>query len=83
LSEAPKSKRTAVDDEAADGGAVAADELGGRVHHDVGAVLERPDEPRGGDGVVDDERHAVGVGDLADADDVEPRRSSGLPMDSP
>jgi hypothetical protein len=32
------------------------------VHHDVGAVLERPHQVRGGDGVVDDERHAVLVG---------------------
>ena len=34
----------AVDDDAADGGAVAADELGGRVDDDVGAPLDRPDQ---------------------------------------
>ena len=32
----------AVDDHAADRGAVAADKLGGRVHDDVGAEVDRP-----------------------------------------
>ena len=43
-------------------GAVAADELGGRVHDDVGAVLQRAAQPRGGHGVVHDQRHADVVG---------------------
>ena len=42
-------ERAAVDDHAADRRAVAADELGGRVHDDVGAPLERTDEVGRGD----------------------------------
>ena len=58
----PKSS-AAVDDHAADRGAVAADVLGGGVHDDVGAVLDRAAEVRAGGGVVDDERYAVLVRD--------------------
>jgi hypothetical protein len=36
----------AVDDDAADRGAVTAEELGRRVHDDVGAVLERAQQER-------------------------------------
>ena len=61
----------AVDDDAADDRAVAAEELGGRVHDDVGTVLERTDEVRGRDRVVDDERHVVLVRDVGDERDVE------------
>ncbi len=50
-----------------------AEELGGRVHHDVGSVLERTDEIRRGDGVVDHERHAGLMGDTGDHLDVEDR----------
>ena len=49
----------AVDDDAGDDRSVSAEELGGRVHDDVGAVLERADEVRRRDRVVDDERDAV------------------------
>ena len=52
----------AVDDRAAEGRAVAADELGQRVDDDVGAVLDRLQHQRGGDGVVDDEGDAGLVG---------------------
>ena len=52
----------AVHDDAAQGGAVAADELGGGVHHDVSAVLDGADQVRGAEGVVDDQRQAVLVG---------------------
>ena len=59
-----------VDDRAADAGAVAAEVLGQRVHHDVGAMLDRPAQVRRGHGVVDDQRHAVVVRDLGDGRDV-------------
>ena len=39
-----------------------ADELGGGVHHDVRAVLDGPDQVGGAEGVVDDQRQAVLVG---------------------
>ncbi|CDZ89285.1 hypothetical protein RHRU231_470133 [Rhodococcus ruber] len=61
----------AVDDDPGDGGAVAAEVFGGRVHDDVGAVLEGADQVGGGDGVVDDQRQGVLVGDGGDAGDVE------------
>ena len=57
---------TAVDDDAADGGAVAADVLGGRVDDDVGAVLERTVEVGLEGGVIDDQRHADFLGYLGD-----------------
>ena len=41
---------------------MAADELGGRVDHDVCAVLDGADQVRGAEGVVDDQRQAVLVG---------------------
>jgi hypothetical protein len=47
-----------LDDHAAHGGAVAAEELGGRMHDDVGAVLDRPAQIGRGEGVVDHQRHA-------------------------
>ena len=53
-----------VDDRAAHGGAVAADELGGRMHHDVGAKVDRPAQVRAGEGVVHHQRDAVVVRDL-------------------
>ncbi|MBG9886966.1 hypothetical protein ABE10_10490, partial [Bacillus toyonensis] len=62
---------SAVDHDAADRGAMAAEELGDRVHDDVSAVLERTDEVGGGDRVVDDQRHAVRMGDVGDRADVE------------
>mmetsp|Transcript_5968 Transcript_5968/g.23715 ORF Transcript_5968/g.23715 Transcript_5968/m.23715 type:complete len:341 (+) Transcript_5968:5957-6979(+) len=59
-----------VDDGAADAGAVAAEVFGQRVHDDVGAVLDRPAQVGRGHGVVDDQRHAMGVGDGGDLLDV-------------
>src|SRR5699024_7015472 len=53
----------AVHDHAGDRGAVAAEVLGGGVDHDVGPVLERAQQHRGGHRVVDDDGHAGGVGD--------------------
>jgi len=55
-------KLAAVHDDAAQGGAVAADELGGGVNHDVCAVLDGANQVRGAEGVVDDQRQAVLVG---------------------
>lgn len=60
-----------VDDHTADGGAVPAEELGGRVDDDVRPVLDGAQQVRGGHGVVDDERQAGGVRDVGDAPDVE------------
>ena len=52
-----------VDDDAADRGAVAPDPLGGRLDHHVGAVLDGAAQVAAGrEGVVDDERDAVVVG---------------------
>ena len=64
----------AVDQDAADRDAVAAQPLGRRMQHEVGAVLERPAEAGRGEGVVDQERQAVVVrdrGDLRDVQDLE------------
>ena len=63
-------KFAAVHDDAAQGGAVAADELGGRVDHDVCAVLDGADQVRGAEGVVDDQRQAVLVGNGGDGINV-------------
>ena len=57
----------AVDDDTAERTAVATDELGGRVYHDVGAVLERTEEIGGAKGVVDHHDGVVAVSYLADA----------------
>ncbi|KAG0741246.1 hypothetical protein G6F24_016771 [Rhizopus arrhizus] len=49
---------------------MAAQVLGQRVHHDVGTVVERAQQERGGHGVVDDQRHACRVSDFGDRRDV-------------
>ena len=59
-------KLAAVHDDAAQGGAVAADELGGGVDHDVCAVLDGADQVRGAEGVIDDDRKTMLLGDLGD-----------------
>ena len=59
-----------VDDDAADRIAVAADELGQRVHHDVRAVLDRPHQIGRGQRVVDDQRQAVLSSDFGDLLDI-------------
>ena len=59
-----------VDDHAAEGRAVPAEELGGRVHHDVGAVLDRAHPVGGPEGVVDHERDVMRVRDLGERVDV-------------
>ena len=75
-------ERAAVDDDAADRRAVAADELRRRVDDDVGAVLDRAAEVRRGERVVDDQRRAVLVRDLRHRLDVEDV-AAGLPIVSP
>ena len=61
---------TAVDDHTAQRGAVAADELGCGVDNDVGAMLQRTEQIRGAESVVDDNRQTVLLGDLGDGVDV-------------
>ena len=60
----------ALDDGAADRVALAAQIFGHRVDDDVGPPFQRLAEVGGGQGVVDDQRHAVGVGDGGDGLDV-------------
>ena len=72
-------ERAAVDDRAADRRAVAADELGHRVHDDVGAPLQRAHEVRRRDRVVDDERHARPRGPPATHLRGRARRRGGWP----
>ena len=72
-----QSNVAAVDDDAADRRAVAAEVLRRRVHDDVGAVLERPDQVRGRDRVVDDQRHACVVRDVRRRRRCRGCRSSG------
>ena len=59
-----------VDDDAAERRAVSAHEFRQRVQHDVGAVLERAQQNRRGNRVVDDQRNAVPVGDLRQRFDI-------------
>ena len=59
-----------IHDDPAQSGAVAADELGGGVDHDVRAVLDGPDQIGGAEGVVDDQGQAVLVGNGRDGVDV-------------
>ena len=69
-------ERAGIDDQAADGVAVAAEELGQRVHDDVGAVFDRLAQIGRRQRVVDDQRHAGALRDLGDrldvADDARP-----------
>ena len=50
---------------------MAADELGGRVEHDVGAQGERPAEHRRGEGIVDHQRDLRLMRDVGDGRDVQ------------
>ena len=75
----------AIDDDAADGGAVAAHELGGRVHDDVRAVLDGAAQVGRGHGVVDDQGHAGLVRDLGhrlDIQHVHARIGDGLAVEA-
>ncbi len=71
----------AVDDHAADGGAVPADELGGRMDHDIRAPLKRAAQVGRGEGIVDHQRDAGFLGDFCDLferEDVDPRVAQRL-----
>lgn len=60
---------------------MAAQELGQRVHGDIGAIVERLEQNRCCDGVVDDQRHAMRMRDLGqrlDVADVAGRVADGL-----
>ena len=60
----------AVHDDAAQRGAVAADELGGGMDDDICAVLNGTDQVRGAEGVIDDQRQAVLVRDGCNGIDI-------------
>ena len=60
----------AIHDDAAQGGTVAADELGGGVDHDVSAMLNGADQIGRAEGVVNHQRQAVLMGNLGDGVDV-------------
>ena len=59
-----------INNDAAEGRAVAADELGSRVNNDISAVLNRTDKVRGTESVVDYERQTVLVRNLCDSLDI-------------
>jgi hypothetical protein len=61
----------AVDQQPADDGAVAGQELGRRVEDEVGAMVERLHQPRRREGRIDQQRQAVVVGQRRDGRDVE------------
>ncbi len=61
----------AIDDHAADGRPMAADELRRRMQHDIRAVLDRPAEIRRRESVVDDQRNMMLMRDLRDGFDIE------------
>ena len=56
-------ERSAVDDRAAEGGAVATEKLRQGVHDDIGAKLDRPEQDRRRDSVVHDQRDTMIMGD--------------------
>ena len=72
---------------------MAANIFGQRMHHDIGAQLERPAQVGRGNGAVDDQRHAIAMGDLrqlADIGDIPGRVADrftknrpGIPVDLP
>ena len=69
----------AVDDDAADGDAVAAQELGGGMHDDVGTVLDGPAQVGRGERGIDRQRQAVPVGDARPPPRCPAPPSPGLP----
>ena len=60
-----------VDDGTAERRSVSGEELARRVHDDIGAPLERAVQVRGGEGVVDDQRHAGLVRDGGDGGNIQ------------
>ena len=72
---------SAVDDRAAKRGAVAAEKFRQRMNRDIGAVIERFQQDRRGDGIVDHQRHAMAMRDLCqrfDVADIARRIADGL-----
>ena len=61
----------AIDDDAADRDAVAADPFGRRIHHDIGAELDRAAEERRRKGVVDQQRNLRVMRDLRDIRNIQ------------
>ena len=61
----------AIDDDAADRDAVAADPFGRGVHHDIGAELDRAAEERRRKGVVDQQRNLGVMRDLRDRRNIQ------------
>ncbi len=66
----PSSRTCRNHNDAAEGRAVAADELSSGVNNDISAVLNRTDEVRGTEGVVDYERQTVLMCDGGNGVDV-------------
>ena len=60
----------AVHDNAAQGGSVSSDELGGRVHHNIRAVLNGTDQVRRSKGIVDHQGNAAAMGNISDGADI-------------
>src|SRR5882672_8437597 len=74
-------ERAAVHEHAADRHAVTAEELGGRVIHEIGAVVEGLEEVRRGEGGIHQERQLRGVrdrGDRGNVEHVQPGVAEGL-----
>ena len=69
----------AVHDDAAQRGAVAADELGGGMDDDICAVLNGTDQVRGAEGIIDDQRQAVLVRDGCNGIDIGDIAVGGCP----
>ena len=63
-------KFAGIHNDAAQGGAVAADKLGGRVDHDVRAVLDGTDQVGSAEGVVNYQGQAVLMGDFGNGVDI-------------
>ena len=78
-------KAAAVDDGTAQGRAMTSEELGQRVHDDVGAVIDRLEKDGSGHRIVDHQRDAVAVGYFGqrlDVADIAGRISDRLAINS-
>jgi len=66
--------KCAIDEDAADRVAVSAQVFGQAVHHDIDAVLDRPQQRRRRSCVIDDHGYATRVGNLGDARQIGDRQ---------
>ena len=57
-------------DRAAQGRTVATDEFRGGVHHDIQTMFQRTEEIRRREGIINDDRQAVGMSNIADGIEV-------------